>query len=71
MFCVLNTKNILKHLDAYDDVREPSMSELNEMRHALGIGLHLSKQFLKKTNTVEEAIKLYNNICYSISMGNI
>lgn len=71
MFCILNTRNILKHLDEYADVREPSMTELNEMRHTLGIGLHLSKQFLKKTNTVEEAIKLYNDISYNISIGNI
>lgn len=50
-------------LDAYPNKRERiPMEQVREMRRKLGYGINFCMQFLKKTDTVDEAISLCNRV---------
>ena len=50
-------------LDAYPDKRERiPMEQVCEMRRKLGYGINFCMQFLKKTDTVDEAISLCTRV---------
>lgn len=50
-------------LDAYPNKRESiPMEQVHEMRRKLGYGVNFCMQFLKKTDTVDEAISLCNRV---------
>lgn len=50
-------------LDAYPNKRESiPMEQVREMRRKLGYGINFCMQFLKKTDTVDEAISLCNRV---------
>ena len=50
-------------LDAYPDKRERiPMEQVHEMRRKLGYGINFCMQFLKKTDTVDEAISLCTRV---------
>lgn len=50
-------------LDAYPDKRERiPMEQVREMRRKLGYGINFCMQFLKKTDTVDEAISLCTRV---------
>lgn len=50
-------------LDAYPNKRERiPMEQVREMRRKLGYGINFCMQFLRKTDTVDEAISLCNRV---------
>lgn len=50
-------------LDAYPDKRERiPMEQVRDMRRKLGYGVNFCMQFLKKTDTVDEAISLCTRV---------
>lgn len=50
-------------LDAYPNKRENiPMEQVRDMRRKLGYGINFCMQFLKKTDTVDEAISLCNRV---------
>lgn len=50
-------------LDAYPNKRESiPMEQVREMRRKLGYGINFCMQFLKKTDTVDEAISLCTRV---------
>lgn len=58
-----NQHYITDVLDAYPNKRERiPMEQVHEMRRKLGYGVNFCMQFLKKTDTVDEAISLCNRV---------
>ena len=58
-----NQHYITDVLDAYPNKRESiPMEQVHEMRRKLGYGINFCMQFLKKTDTVDEAISLCNRV---------
>ena len=58
-----NYHHITDVLDAYPDKRERiPMEQVREMRRKLGYGVNFCMQFLKKTDTVDEAISLCTRV---------
>lgn len=63
MYNILSTKKIHTIIEKYPNKRQQiPFNEAKAMRQQLGCGLYLCMQILRKTETVNEAITLYNNI---------
>ena len=53
---------ILKVLNTLPNVREISIEEIFKLRKIIYKGAYFCKKLLQKSNNIDEAIKLYDNI---------
>lgn len=53
---------VLEILNTLPDAREVSMEEIFELRKIIYKGAYFCKKLLQKSNSIKEAIELYDNV---------
>ena len=71
MFNHISNKQLLKTIRDYSSLEHPvNIEDISILRRRIGQGIIICKELLKRCNSIEEAVRLYNSACLNVHLKN-